>query len=265
MTALSTFPPACLAPAASETIARDVRLGEMVFNSPALLGRQAEKMGLSCGSCHRNGRGNRDFQFEAISGAPGTADVTSGLFSADRADNQFNPVPIPDLATKDGRDQVDRTDRAALAVFVRGQIEEEFSGDRPADEVFEPLLTYLQAIDGRVEGCFSAEPVKVGWRRDWAEAQFAGRQIGMAGSENAAAFYRRTARLALGRIYARYNGVGQDDIRAGLIDLSRAIEAGAVWPDKTASLEAGMAAAESVSLYNPDTLGAALDLAAREK
>ena len=150
MAALTTRPVECLAPAKTPDIANSIQLGRLAFNSPALLGGQAEKKGLSCGSCHQNGRGNPGFQFEAISGAPGTADVTSGLFSIVRADNTFNPVSIPDLALPDGRDQVDRTNRKALARFVRGQIEEEFSGDPSPEPVFEALLTYLTHIDGDV-------------------------------------------------------------------------------------------------------------------
>ncbi|MGF7473737.1 hypothetical protein WFJ45_23635, partial [Salmonella enterica subsp. enterica serovar Minnesota] len=71
------------------------RIGRAAFNSPLLLGGQAARAGLSCASCHRNGRGNPDFHFPGISGAPGTADVTASLLSSHRGDGQFNPKPIP--------------------------------------------------------------------------------------------------------------------------------------------------------------------------
>ena len=236
----------------------EVRLGELIFNSPALLGGQAEKKGLSCGACHVNGRGNPNFQFESISGAPGTADVTSGLFSKDRADDVFNPVPIPDLAVADGRDQVDRTDRDALAIFVRGQIEEEFSGDPPPDEVFEPLLTYLQHIDERRADCFIDLPVKATWSRDWREAKLAGQHAATAQSRQARAFYVRTARLALGRIHDRYIAPEQTNIRDELIKLSRSLQAGNPWPADTSLLQDRLEKAEKKSLYNPETLSGAL-------
>jgi len=261
--ALTRLPRSCLTPALTYDIADEVRLGEMIFNSPALLGGQAEKKGLSCGSCHRNGRGNPEFQFEAISGAPGTADVTSGLFSKARADNTFNPVPIPDLAQAEGRDQVDRTDRAALAVFVRGQIEDEFSGDTPSDEVFEPLLTYLQFIDARRADCFFDRPIEASWTRDWSDAELAATKITTAGDSQTRAFYIRTARLSLGRIHSRYISPEHADIRDELIEISRALGSRGAWPEDTGPLQAQLAAAERTSLYDAQTLANALQLAGK--
>lgn len=255
--ALTYQPAACLAPAPNDEVAADIRLGRMIFNAPALLGGQAEKKGLSCGSCHRNGRGNDDFQFEAISGAPGTADVTSGLFSTARADNAFNPVPIPDLARAEGRVRVDRSDRATLARFVRGQIEDEFSGRPAPDEIFEPLLTYLQFIDDRRADCAVDAVVETGWAQDWADARLAAGAIAGARSEQARAFYVRTARVSLGRIHDRYIGSEQADIRAELVAISRDLAAGGDWPETT-DLQARLEAGQGGSLYNAQTAAAAL-------
>jgi hypothetical protein len=53
---------------------RQIVLGKLAFESPALLGGAAARMGLSCSSCHLNGRGNPDFFIEGVSDKPGTAD-----------------------------------------------------------------------------------------------------------------------------------------------------------------------------------------------
>jgi len=261
--ALTRLPVACLRPTANAAITAQVELGELAFNSPALLGGQAEKKNLSCGSCHQNGRGNPNFQFEAVSGAPGTADVTSGLFSKVRADNTFNPLPIPDLATQDGRDQVNRDDREALAIFVRGQIEEEFSGDPPPAPVFEALLTYLQHIDGEGTACDLTASTPRTWQQDWDSARLAAGQISKAQTDQTKAFYTRTARLSLRRLHDRYGAAAHADIRARLIKISRDLATGTPWPDTTEDLGHALAAAEPSSYYNGDTLARALELAER--
>ena len=74
-----------------------VEVGRAAFRTPVVLGGQAARAGLSCDSCHRNGRGNPDFRFPGVSGAPGTADVTSSLFSSHRGNGVDDPKPIPDL------------------------------------------------------------------------------------------------------------------------------------------------------------------------
>ena len=256
--ALTSRPVACLKPAPSPRIAEDIRLGELAFNSPALLGGQAEKKGLSCGSCHQNGRGNESFQFEAVSGLPGTADVTSGLFSKVRADNTFNPLPIPDLATADGSDQVNRTDRTALAIFVRGQIEEEFSGDPPPHPVFAALLTYLAYIDGAASECDLAARAPRTWQQDWADARLAAEQAGKSDNTAGKAFYTRTARIALRRIYERYSAPEHAAIGAKLIAISRDLAAGQGWPEQTDELTAWLENTAKTSLYTPDALSKAL-------
>jgi hypothetical protein len=123
---------------------RDV--GRLAFESPALLGGQAARQGLSCSSCHLNGRGNADFHIENVSGDAGTADVTLSLFSKVRGDGTFNPVPIPDVAARDGHQIKDRKS-AAFRAKVHGLIVEEFDGQEPPPYVFEAVIGYLDALD----------------------------------------------------------------------------------------------------------------------
>lgn len=165
--ALTSEPVACV----PDSLSPAARAGELAFNSPALLGGQAAKKRLSCGSCHQNGRGNPSFHIASLSGAPGTADVTSGLFGPERADETFNPVPIPDLAMADGQDQVDRSDTGALTQFVSAQIVEEFSGAPASEAVLGSLVTYLQSIDLRHCSGAAGETIPLGWLNDWRDAK----------------------------------------------------------------------------------------------
>lgn len=125
-----------------------VRSGRTLFGVPTLLGGQAAKAGLSCASCHINGRGNPHFLLAGVSGAPGTADVTNSFFSATRSNSRFDPVAIPDLALPG---KVPRDDQAkALEPFIRNLIVEEFGGEEPTLAMLDALAAYVRAI-GRCE------------------------------------------------------------------------------------------------------------------
>ncbi|MET1111984.1 MAG: hypothetical protein ABWX67_10710 [Allosphingosinicella sp.] len=153
---LTREPSECFARPADPAERRRAAVGRAVFRTPLLLGGQAARAGLSCASCHRNGRGNPDFLFPGLSGAPGTADITASLMSSHRGDGRFNPKPIPDLS---GPREVlkispDRRERA-LEAFIRGLIVEEFDGPEPAPETVDGLAAYVRAL--RPEACAPGE------------------------------------------------------------------------------------------------------------
>lgn len=257
--ALTREPAACLLPPDNPEHAQQIRAGELVFKSPVLLGGQAAKAGMSCHSCHRNGRGNQDFHFEGISDAPGTADVTSGIFGRQRADDVFNPVPIPDLALPDGQDQVDRSDMTALAAFTHGQIVEEFSGVVPPEPVMSALLAYVRAIDD--SACDDpAASRAIDWRDDWNAARDAMRLAeSSTDDQTAARFYTRMARAALQRLHDRYAHTTHTDIRQGLIALSRSIAQNHRWPGDSETLYSTLQQQANRSLYMPAVVRAAID------
>lgn len=126
-----------------EHLRADLLVGEALFKTPLLLGGQAAKAGISCHSCHVNGRGNPHFRFPAISGAPGTADTTHSFFSKTLGNGVFDPVPIPDLA-RAGKVSHDPATRA-LEDFIGTIVVEEFSGSAPMNGVIEPLATFVRA------------------------------------------------------------------------------------------------------------------------
>lgn len=139
---LSTQPVACLTNASADEAL--VQAGQALFNTPMLLGGQAAKSGLNCAACHVNGRDNPHFLLAGISGAPGTADVTSSFFSTARHNAIFDPVAIPDLA-KPGKISRDPQDKA-LEAFIRNLIVDEFSGAEPTPATLQALATYVRAI-----------------------------------------------------------------------------------------------------------------------
>jgi len=125
-----------------------VRLGDMAFNAPSLLGDVARRAGMSCNTCHNNGAGNERLYIPGLSTRPGNFDTTGALFNP-RADNGvLDPVTPPSLRGArllapyghDGR-------TASLRDFVRNVIVGEFAGPEPAPAILDALVAYIQDID----------------------------------------------------------------------------------------------------------------------
>jgi len=227
-----------------------VQRGALLFASPTLLGGQPAKAGLSCASCHRNGRGNPDFVFAGISEAPGTADVTHGLFSKVRADGVFNPVIIPDLARPNGQKIVDRGAVGELETFLSEQIVEEFSGTEPQARVIADLATYLRALD---ESACDPNALEVqSWRSEFTRI----RATIISASKDSSS-HKNAVRAALGRVHARLHSEDHANLRADLITFSRALERGDgqhSYVAKLDQLEVALEAVDAQTLYNPDVL-----------
>ena len=196
--------------------------GRALFGAPTLLGGQAAKAGLSCASCHINGRDNPHFLLAGVSAVPGTADVTNSFFSAARGNGRFDPVVIPDLAMpgKVARDP----DARALEAFVRNLIVEEFGGQEPTPAMLDVLATYVRAV----RAC-PGEP-RIG--RGLGD-QLSAIDDGVAGVRlmidradlQGAALSIASMRHQLGLIAERYAGPGLAEEREELLAASRALQA----------------------------------------
>ncbi len=276
--ALTTRPAACSHGTDNDDERRLRFRGEILFASPALLGGKAAQAGLSCESCHRNGRGNGSFFFPGHSSAAGTADVSSGFFSSSHGDNSFNPVPIPDLAAASGLKHPDRTG-AAFRDFVATLIEGEFSGQPVPAPAMDALIAYLAAISPA--GCPpGVVEVAVSWRQDFALATGAvgaGRDYLLHDDPATARLYINAGRRLLGLVHARFQAPGAVAAQPVLEDVGRAlgtvialIDSGKPAEEVAALLSSAalgerLAALESVleshapeSYYEPATLAAAL-------
>jgi hypothetical protein len=271
---LTTAPSECVRAAADPETHSSQEIGGAAFRSPTLLGGQAARAGLSCASCHRNGRGNEAFFFFGVSGAPGTADVTNSFFSSHRGDGEDNPIPIPDLAGPPERLKVDRSPASdELETFIRGLIVEEFDGPEPPPAVLDGLAAYVRALDPGACPAEPREPVGVASHiADADRAATAARAALQAGDEPTALVMLGAARTALGRIHERFSTGGLDAERAGVRAVDAALgEAQAiirdgpgdatmrliVWRVSMNALGEDLIAAEPRSLYAPDQLARA--------
>jgi hypothetical protein len=125
-----------------------VSLGDLAFNSPAILGDFARRAGVSCGTCHVNGASNPKLFIPGLSTRPGTFDTTGALFNPDADNHVFDPVRIPSLRGArylapyghDGR-------TGSLRDFVRTVIVGEFAGPEPQPALLDAIVAYVQEID----------------------------------------------------------------------------------------------------------------------
>jgi hypothetical protein len=202
VSAIGGTPSACLNPPDDEADA--VAIGHAAFRAPLLLGGQAARSGMSCATCHRNGRGNSAFQFPGLSGAAGTADVTSSIMSRKRGDGAFNPVRIPDLVLDTPKISRARSN-GDLRHFIDGLITEEFDGAAPPPLILDGLVAYIRALDKNA--CVDQEEALTLDRHlsDMTVALFGAAAAYKQEDMRSAALLVGSARATLGLIFERYN------------------------------------------------------------
>jgi hypothetical protein len=262
---LTRQPRECLARPRGEAARRSVAIGRAAFRAPLLLGGQAARAGLSCASCHRNGRGNPHFSFPGVSGNPGTADVTSSLMSKRRGDGKANPKPIPDLAAPPATHIASRSQPRALERFIHGLVVEEFDGAEPPPAVLDGLVAYVRAI----EPCPGHEPVTLtGKLRDVELAMAAARGAASTGDRATSRLLIGAARSTLGSVDERFRLPGLQAGRRVLTEadqelrnIQQAIETGAsatqqfsAWQRRWPARKRQLRAQEARSLFSPAVL-----------
>jgi hypothetical protein len=267
LAALTTRPAECLAVPPGED-AVSFEIGRVAFRTPLLLGGQAARVGLACETCHRGGRNNPAFLFPGLSGAPGTADVTSSLMSSHRGNGVFDPKVIPDLTRpgKIGRDP----HTSELGSFIRGLVVEEFDGAEPPRRVLAGLVAYVRSL--RAEACPAAatEQIRVAvYLEDMRRATEAAIGAWREGDSATARLMLSGARTALGLIDERFASPGLERDRRelrnadlGLLAIQQALDRGepdidvrvAAWSASTAAWTRRLRRDEPRSLFNAKNL-----------
>lgn len=264
-------PAECLREPEEPQAALSVEIGRAAFRTPVLLGGQAARAGLACDTCHRAGRRNPSFVFPGVSDAPGTADVTSSLFSTHRGDGVFNPKRIPDLAADKPRLIIDQTPGTGrLEHFLHGLITEEFDGPEPPKPVLAGVAAYVRALSPEACPADATRPVTVAYYME--DARRAVRAAGRTDDRATAVLMLASARSRLGLIDERFPGPDLAGERAalrtadrGLAQLQEALRTGQPhlaprldgWVAESQRLEARLTAAAARSLFDPARLSQA--------
>lgn len=264
---LSREPTECLNWPSDAKLRLSVAVGRAAFRDPLLLGGQAARAGVSCETCHRAGRSNPDFHFPGVSGAPGTADVTSSLFSSHRGDGVDNPKPIPDLSVEKSQLKVAQ-DRGSgdLERFIEGLVTQEFDGRPPPAVVLSGLADYVRALDPGACPAEASRPITAQALLADADQSLEAAAALSARGDNAAA--QAMVRAARARLFLIDERQGDRRARARLRafdqTLSRAVTPQAMTAARTELVHALTPAIEKgvpSSLFNPNRLAAGADSA----
>ncbi|WP_108809668.1 hypothetical protein [Sphingorhabdus sp. Alg231-15] len=247
---------------------RQMLAGEALFHTPTLLGGQAAKAGLSCASCHENGRDNPAFLFPNVSGEPGTADVTSSFFSSYRGNAKFDPVKIPDLTAPGKISRADESEE--LEKFIRDLIVEEFDGQEPTPSILAALAHYVRSLSADA----SNDRVAVTVESQLAavdQAVFSAKVARQSNDLKLSHLLLASARNRLGLIHERYAGKKLTRQRNAIMSASRKlgalqdvresggfVEALAQWENDFAKTRKLVSEKQHLSLYNPKVLQTAL-------
>jgi hypothetical protein len=272
--AFGSTPTECLKVPTDAALAHQVEVGRAAFRTPVVLGGQAGRAGISCETCHRSGRTNPDFLFPGVSGAPGTADVTSSLFSTHRGNGVDDPKPIPDLSGPKSSLKIRQAPAdQALEPFIHGLITEEFDGPEPPAAVLEGLAAYVRALEPAACPAAPRQPLSVAMLMGDARRALNTAQAEIVAGDNATAVVMIAgARARLGLIDERFDAPAlagsRDALRAADRELADA-QAGlrqpradvaatlAAWLADSSRLEAGLLAKAPQSLFEPGHLAAA--------
>lgn len=263
----------CIALPARPEELRLVATGMAAFRAPLLLGGQAARAGLSCNSCHVGGGANPHFRFPGLSGADGTADVTSSIMSSHRRDRIHNPKPIPDLASDPPK--VSRElGNDALRTFIHGLIVDEFDGPEPSVGTLDGLVAYVRALGGK--GCRRGPDERPTAAAGITEAIGSVWLAGLAMDRKDAGTARlmiASARTSLGPVHERFAGpdlASERRLIEGLdaqlrtireevaADPAKSRRAMLNWTEAATRTAEKLRSREALSLYNPERLEAAL-------
>jgi hypothetical protein len=244
------------------SLQRSAEIGRIAFSAPLLLGGQAARAGLSCSTCHRNGRTNPHFHFPGISGSPGTADVTASLMSSHRGDGIFNPKPIPDLAGDPAKLKVSRDPhKDDLRRFIHGLVTQEFDGPEPTAAVLDGLAAYVRSLSpARCKGPQTV-PITLGSMLDQVDEAVRLAEQSYAADKPTARTLIGAARSTLGKIDERFAMPGNEASRALLRDADAELKAMELadpaspsmfrsWERRWRAREQALRLAESSSLFS---------------
>lgn len=123
-------------------------LGDILFEDPTILGEKAQRMGISCGSCHPAGHVNTNLFIAGISKVRGGADLSNKHFAAAGDDGIFNPVDTPSLRGLRHTGPYGKTQQeGGIREFTRRVIVLEFDGPEPSPKTLDALTAYLREFD----------------------------------------------------------------------------------------------------------------------
>lgn len=125
-----------------------VAYGDMLFDSPEIVGPPARAMGFACSSCHNRGDANRALFVPGLSRRAGGIDIDNGFFNPRGNDGKLDPLDVPSLRGIRFTAPYGRDGRiASLREFTRNVIVREFGGPEPSPLMLDALVAYMNEFD----------------------------------------------------------------------------------------------------------------------
>lgn len=125
-----------------------VAYGDMLFDSPEIMGPRARALGFACSSCHNRGDVNRALFVPGLSRRAGGIDVDNGFFNARGNDGRLDPLDVPSLRGIRFTAPYGRNGRmAGLREFTRNVIVGELGGPEPSPLMLDALVAYMNEFD----------------------------------------------------------------------------------------------------------------------
>ena len=125
-------------------------LGELIFESPRVLGGLARDIGMSCDTCHTRGGSNPDFFIPGGSTHPGTFNGARTLFNPAAPPAPATAITIPSLFSIASRQHFGHDGRRdTLTKFLLDVIVKEFAGAPPKPAVLDYLSIYISDLERR--------------------------------------------------------------------------------------------------------------------
>jgi cytochrome c peroxidase len=134
--------------ATGPTAFNEVLLGDLLFHTPRVLGSSAQKLNLSCNSCHPSGSTNRSFFIEGLSNRPGNVDLKTGFFHGGSAGKSRAALNIPSLRGVRFTAPYGRDGRiSSLKSFIENVVTSEFDGAPLSLARARALIAYVESLD----------------------------------------------------------------------------------------------------------------------
>ena len=125
-----------------------VAYGDMLFDSPEILGPRARALGFACSSCHNRGDVNRALFVPGLSRRAGGIDADNGFFDPRGNDGRLDPLDTPSLRGIRFTAPYGRDGRiASLREFTRNVIVGELGGPEPSPLMLDALIAYMNEFD----------------------------------------------------------------------------------------------------------------------
>jgi cytochrome c553/mono/diheme cytochrome c family protein len=122
--------------------------GQMLFESPEIMGTRARELAISCATCHNRGDANPRLFVPGLSARPGGIDVHNRFFNPIGDDGRVEPIDIPSLRGIRSTAPYGRDGRiAALREFAATVIVTEFDGPEPTTLMLDALTAFLDRLD----------------------------------------------------------------------------------------------------------------------